>query len=120
VNPGILVLYHSDGSCEPIIRDLLDLGVNALNPLQPEHMDAAAIRRRYGSSLALWGTVGTQAAFATARPGAIRAEVARRIGELGRAGLVLSPAYDVDTPEVERRNLQEFVRAARDLGQAAT
>lgn len=115
-NPDVQVLYHSDGFFEPIIRDLLELGVNAINPLQPEHMDAASIRRRYGSSLALWGTVGTQTAFATARAGMIRDEVARRISTLGRGGLILSPAYDVDTPEIDGRNLVEFLRAARDLG----
>ena len=116
INPGIQVLYHSDGFTEPILQDLIELGVNAINPVQPEHMDATAIRRRFGDSLALWGTVGTQAAFSTARPGAIREEVAHRIRTLGRGGLLLSPAYGVDTPENSGANLVEFLRAARELG----
>lgn len=116
INSDIQVVYHSDGCIEPILPDLVELGVNAINPVQPEHMDAVSIRRRFGDALALWGTVGTQTGFATARPGAIREEVAHRIRTLGRGGLVLSPAYGVDSPEVAAATLVEFLRAARELG----
>ena len=70
VRPDIRVMYHSDGHFEPILDDLVDIGVAAINPLQPEHMDAVRIRRRFGSRLALWGTVGRQTTFAFASPGA--------------------------------------------------
>ena len=39
--------------------DLVDIGVNAINPVQPDCMDAAAIKRAFGDKLAMWGTVGT-------------------------------------------------------------
>jgi uroporphyrinogen decarboxylase len=116
IAPKLGVLYHSDGYFEPILEDLVSIGVNAVNPLQPEHMDALAIRRRFGTSLALWGTVGTQTAFGTAQPAEIRREVAERIRTLGRKALVLSPAYDVDTPEIVKQNLAAFVQACRDFG----
>jgi uroporphyrinogen decarboxylase len=48
VRPDVRVIYHSDGHIEPILDDLVELGVAAVNPLQPEHMDALRIRRRYG------------------------------------------------------------------------
>jgi hypothetical protein len=114
--PGIAVLYHSDGWFEPIIGDLVEIGVDAINPVQPEHMDAAGIRRRFGPSPALWGTVGTQSAFARAKPAEIRQEVARRIRELGPRGLILSPAYDIDTPEISKENVAAFLAAAREYG----
>lgn len=60
--------------------------------------------------------MGTQTAFASWRLADIRREVALRIETLGRARLVLAPAYDVDTPEIVSANLVEFVRAARELG----
>jgi uroporphyrinogen decarboxylase len=116
INPGVRVLYHSDGFYGPILDDLVEIGVDAINPLQPEHMDAAAVRKRYGPRLALWGTVGSQTAFTRAKPADIRREVAHRIETLGRAGLVLSPAYDVDTPDISRENLAAFLEAARELG----
>ena len=72
IRPDLRVLFHSDGYFEPIVGDLIEIGVNAINPLQPEHMDAAAIRRRFGPRLALWGTVGQQTTLSFATPDEIR------------------------------------------------
>mgnify|MGYP001565667355 CR=1 FL=1 len=109
--PDLRVIYHSDGHFEPILDDLVEIGVAAINPLQPEHMDAARIRRRFGPRLALWGTVGRQTTFAFANPGEIRREVRTRIATLGRAGLVLCPAYDIDEPDVPWGNIAAFLEA---------
>ena len=54
VNPDVVIWYHSDGYIEPIIPDLIEIGVQAIHPLQPEHMDALRIRRRHGPWLALF------------------------------------------------------------------
>jgi uroporphyrinogen decarboxylase len=116
IKGDLRILYHSDGHVEPILGDLVDIGVNAVNPVQPEHMDAARIRRRFGPRLALWGTVGRQTTFSFATPGEIRAEVAERVASLGRAGLVLCPAYDVDEPDVPWENVAAFLQAAAELG----
>lgn len=116
VKPDIRVLYHSDGHIEPILDDLVDIGVAAINPVQPEHMDAARIRRRYGPRLALWGTVGRQTTFSFASPGQIRVEVAERIATLGRAGLVLCPAYDIDEPDIPWENVAAFLEAGAAAG----
>jgi uroporphyrinogen decarboxylase len=116
VRPDLRVIYHSDGHIEPILDDLVELGVAAVNPLQPEHMDALRIRRRYGSRLALWGTVGRQTTFAFGSPDDIRREVRTRIETLGRAGLVLSPAYDVDEPDIPWANVAAFLEAGRTWG----
>ena len=80
------MIYHSDGHIEPILDDLVELGIAAVNPLQPEHMDAVRIRRRYGSRLALWGTVGRQTTFAFGTTDDIRREVRTRIETLGESG----------------------------------
>jgi len=116
IKGDLRVLYHSDGHIEPILGDLVDIGVNAVNPVQPEHMDAARIRRRFGPRLALWGTVGRQTTFSFATPAEIRAEVAERVASLGRAGLVLCPAYDVDEPDVPWENVAAFLQAAAEFG----
>jgi uroporphyrinogen decarboxylase len=117
IKPDLRILYHSDGHIEPILGDLVELGVNAINPVQPEHMDAARIRRRFGPRLALWGTVGRQTTFSFATPEEIRAEVEERVATLGRAGLVLCPAYDIDEPDVPWENVAAFLQAAADFGQ---
>ena len=113
VRPELRIIYHSDGHFEPILDDLVEIGIDGINPLQPEHMDAVSIRRRFGPRLALWGTVGTQTAFAFGTPGSIRDEVHTRVRELGRAGLVLCPAYDIDEPDIPWANIRAFLDAGR-------
>jgi uroporphyrinogen decarboxylase len=116
IKPDLRILYHSDGYFEPIVGDLIEIGVDAINPLQPDHMDAARIRRRFGPRLAFWGTVGRHSTFSFASPQEIRQEVSLRIETLGRAGLVLCPAYDIDEPDIPWRNVAAFLDAVRTYG----
>jgi uroporphyrinogen decarboxylase len=116
VKPDLRVLYHSDGYFEPIVADLIEIGVNAINPVQPDVMDPLEIRKRYGERVALWGAVGAQTTFAFATPEEIRREVRLRIETLGRAGLILCPAYDIDEPDIPWENILAFLEAAEEYG----
>jgi uroporphyrinogen decarboxylase len=116
IKPDLRILFHSDGYFAPIVADLIEIGVNAINPLQPEHMDPLQIRRRFGPELALWGTIGRQTTFSLASPQEIRDEVQLRIETLGRAGLVLCPAYDIDEPDIPWHNISAFLSAVQDFG----
>jgi uroporphyrinogen decarboxylase len=116
IKRDLRVLFHSDGYIEPILGDLVEIGVQAIHPVQPEHMDAVRIRRRFGARLALWGTVGHQNTFRWATPDEIRQEVKQRVETLGRAGLVLCPAYDLEESDVYRRNVAAFLEAAAAFG----
>ncbi|MCU0501929.1 MAG: hypothetical protein MUC51_09215 [Anaerolineae bacterium] len=114
VNPELLIFYHSDGDFAAIVPDLIEAGVNVINPLQPDCMDALAIKRQFGDRLALWGTVGSAGLWDGGRPADIRAEVKLRIETLGPEGLLLCPAYDLDFAPFE--NVVAFVEAARESG----
>jgi uroporphyrinogen decarboxylase len=116
IKPDLRILYHSDGYFEPIIGDLVEIGVHGINPIQPDHMDPVRIRRIYGHRVALWGTVGTQTTFSFATPDQIRSEVKHRIETLGHAGLVLCPAYDVDEPDIPWVNVAAFLEAVAEYG----
>jgi len=116
IKPGLRVLYHSGGYFEPVVGDLMEIGVNPIKPLQPDHMDAARIRQRFGPQLALWDTVGYHTTFSFATPDAIRREVKHRIETLGRAGLILSPAYDIDEPDIPWENVAAFLEAVEAYG----
>jgi uroporphyrinogen decarboxylase len=60
VNPGILIWYHTDGDCRAVIPELIEIGVDILNPVQPECMDPAEIKVLYGDRLSFSGTIGIQ------------------------------------------------------------
>ncbi len=108
------MLYHCDGDFSELLRDLVEIGVDAVNPVAPDCMDAAAIRRTFGARPALWGTIGTTWTWDTGAPAQMREEVRARIESLGREGLLLCPAYDLDFSP--RANVAAFVEAVREFG----
>jgi uroporphyrinogen decarboxylase len=111
--PDLIVFYHSDGDFSLILPGLVDIGVDVINPVQPDCMDAEAIKRAYGNHVALWGTVGAAALWDSGTPDDIRAEVRLRRRTLGPNGLLLCPAYDIDF--APRENLFAFAEAAEEL-----
>jgi len=86
--PELLVFYHSDGNFTQLIPDLVEIGVNVINPVQPDCMDAAAIKQAFGDRLAIWGAVGTATLWDYGTPEQIRTEVQRCIDALGPAGVL--------------------------------
>jgi len=115
VSPATYVFYHSDGNVEPVIPDLIEIGIDILNPVQPECMEPAAIKRRYGQRLSFWGTVSVQRTMPLGSPEDVRAEVRARIYEVGRGGgLILAPAH-VLGPETPWENIVAFFEAADSI-----
>ena len=116
VRPDVLIFYHSDGNILPIIPDLIEIGVDVLNPVQPECMDPADLKKRYGKQLSFWGTLGTQSTFPFGTPDDVRREVKERITTVGEGGgLVMSPTHMVE-PEVPWGNIIAFVEAVKEFG----
>lgn len=116
VNPDLLVFYHSDGNLEPVIRDLIEIGIDILNPVQPECMDPAALKREYGNHLAFWGTIGIQTTMPFGTPEEVRATVKERIDTVGQTGgLLLAPTHVIE-PDVPWRNVMAFFEAVEEYG----
>jgi uroporphyrinogen decarboxylase len=114
-SPDLLVFYHCDGNFARLIPDLVDIGINVINPVQPDCMDAVAIKREFGYKLAMWGTVGTSRLWDWGTTNQVRDEVRHRIKTLGPGGLLLSPAYDIDYTPFE--NIVAFIEAVEEYGQ---
>jgi uroporphyrinogen decarboxylase len=113
-SPEILVFYHSDGDFTRLVPDLVDIGVNVINPVQPDCMDGAAIKRDFGDRLAIWGAVGSAGLWDQGTPDQMRTEVQHRIRTMGPEGLLLAPAYDIDFAPFE--NVVAFVEAVDEYG----
>jgi uroporphyrinogen decarboxylase len=112
LKPGILVYYHSDGNIEEVIEDLIEIGVDIINPIQPECMDVAEIKAKYGKYITLHGTISIQETLPHGTLEDVRREVMHRIETCGKdGGLILAPANHVqnDTP---LENIIEIYRAA--------
>ncbi len=101
INPQVKVAYHSDGVIDPIIPDLIEIGLDVLNPIQPSCMDPAQLKQKYGKNLCFWGSLDVQHTLPFGTPADVRAEVLHRLDTLGKGGgLILGPTHHVqlDTP----------------------
>ena len=112
INPSLKVAYHSDGFILPIIPELIEVGVDILNPVQPASMDPADLKKKFGKKLCFWGTIDEQRTLPFGTPQDVEAEVHTRLRTIGKGGgLILGPTHHVqlDTP-VE--NVRAIVEAA--------
>jgi uroporphyrinogen decarboxylase len=112
---GLLVIFHSCGNVFEIIGDLVDAGVDVIDPLQPEAMDLAAVAREFGGSVAFCGGISDQR-LGTQTPAEVRDEVRRLIDLLGGPfgnAYVLAPANSL-MPEIPAENLVALFEACHD------
>jgi len=113
VKPDLLVFMHCDGKVDSFIPEFIEIGVDILNPVQPECNDMAAIATRYGDQISFWGGIGTQSTMPFGTPEEVRRKVVEAQSALGpRGGLLLAPTHILE-PEVPWENVQAFVEAAR-------
>jgi uroporphyrinogen decarboxylase len=116
VKPNLLVAFHSDGKIDEIIPDLIEIGIDVLNPLQPEVMDTAAIKREYGRDLAFWGGVGTQTTLPFGSAEEVQVAVRDLIDTVGRGGgFLIAPTHLVE-PEVPWENIMAFIETVEAYG----
>jgi len=115
VKPDLIVAYHSCGFVTPFIDDLIEAGIDVLNPVQPECMDFAEIHAKYGDRLSFWGTIGTQSTMPFGTPGEVRAAVLRNLGIAGKkGGLLCAPTHLVE-PEVPWENIEAYAAAVKEF-----
>jgi len=98
---GVFLAFHSDGNIMEILPKLIDLGVDIVNPIQPECMDPAKVKETYGDKITLHGTISIQRTLPYGKPEDVAKEVKERIKVCGRnGGLILGPSNQVleDTP----------------------
>lgn len=101
VNPDILMFFHSDGNITEILPDLIEIGFNIINPIQPECMDPEAIKREYGGKFTLHGTISIQRTLPYGTTDDVEEEVRHRIKTCGYdGGLIICPSNMIqkDTP----------------------
>ncbi len=101
INPGIKIAYHTDGLVYPIIPELIEIGIDVLNPIQPTAMDPLKLKNDYGDRLCFWGSLDIQKTIPFGTPDEVQAEVLLRLRTLGRdGGLVIGPTHNLqlDTP----------------------
>jgi uroporphyrinogen decarboxylase len=109
------LLYHSCGNITPLIEDLIEIGVDILNPIQvnANDMDTKMLKERYGDRLCFCGAIDTNKVLPKGSVQDVRDEVKRRIEDLGPSGYILAAVHDIQA-DVPPENVIEMYRAAKE------
>lgn len=106
-NDEAKVCYHCCGSAYQFIPHLLDIGVDALNPVQvtAKHMEPERLKEAFGDRLTFWGGINTQQTLPFGTPEEVVAETKRIIDILGKGGgYILNSVHNIQA-EVPPENI---------------
>jgi uroporphyrinogen decarboxylase len=111
---GKLTISHCCGNVTDIMDDLVEVGLDVLECVQPEAMDPYELKRRWGDKITFWGGLGSQSTIPFGTPETIDAEVARLCREMGKGGGYLLASSKELQPETSAENalavLEAFLR----------
>ena len=120
-NTSARIFFHTCGAVEPLIPDLIEMGIDVLNPVQLTcaGMEPAALKAKYGKNISFWGGgVDTQSVLARGSVDEVRAEVRRRVTELAPGGgFIFTPVHNIQ-PGVPAANVVAAFDEARRSGRS--
>jgi len=113
------IWYHTCGDCSVFIPDLIEMGIDILNPVQinTAGMDPARLKVEYGKDLVFWGGgIDSQKILPFASPQQVREEVKKNIGIFKPGGgYVFNSVHNIQ-PEVPPENIVALFDAAYEFG----
>ena len=112
------VMFHTCGSVYDLLDDLIEMGVDALNPVQTDaaKMDAARLKRDYGDRLSFWGGIDAIRVLPNGTTRDVEREVREKIEALAPGGgYILNPIHNIQ-PNVPLENIVALFEAARRFG----
>jgi uroporphyrinogen decarboxylase len=114
---GLPVMMHSDGDIAPIVPDLVEIGLTALNPVQPEVIDHEWLHQEFDGRLAFYGGVSTQTVLPSGTPDEVREAARECVATLAPngTGLMLAPSHRMMT-DVPMVNIEALLEAMAELG----
>jgi uroporphyrinogen decarboxylase len=109
------VWVHSCGNVRKIIPSLIEMGVNVLNPVQPEAMDIAELKQQYGDKLTFWGGISTQKILPFGTPDEVKKE-ARRVRDMMsvNGGYIFAPSQEIQD-DVPPENVIALIETAKEM-----
>ena len=111
-------MYHTDGTITPVLDDIVEMGVDILNPIQTSamNMDTAALKEQYHGKLCFHGAIDVQQMLPFSSPEEVRYDVAKRLYDLGRGGgYIFAPCHNIGS-DVPVENVFAMYDAAKELG----
>ncbi len=118
VNPQVMIVYHSDGAISPILDDLVEIGLEVFNPVQPNvpGHEPESLKSRFGDRLSFWGAIDQQELLPHGTPEAIERDVAEKIRVLGAGGGYLCAPAHIVQADTTMENMEAFIGAVKKYG----
>jgi uroporphyrinogen decarboxylase len=95
---GAFVFHHNDGACRPILPDMIEAGIDVLNPIQwrSKGMDREGLKRDFGDALVFHGAMDNQYTLPFGTVGEVQQEVLDNLRTLGvGGGYILAPCHNI-------------------------
>lgn len=112
------LMFHTCGTILPFIEDLIEIGVEIINPVQvaASGMDTNLLKEKYGDRISFWGAIDTQRVLPFGNVEDVKKEVERRITDLGKnGGYILGAVHNIQ-PKVKPENIIAMFNHARVFG----
>lgn len=110
-------LLHTCGNIEALIPRFIDLGVDILDPIQPESMDPGKIKKLYGKDICLRGGISSQQVLAHGSPKDVEIEVRQKLDDLmPGGGYIFSPGHPVLQVDIPTENIITMYQTAYKYG----
>jgi uroporphyrinogen decarboxylase len=109
-------VFHSDGNILPLMDDLLELGMNAVHPIQPGAMDIEQIKARYGKRICLIGNIDLHYTLTRGLPLEVEEEVKNRIRIAGKDGAYIISSAMTITDYCKQENVIAMSNAIQMYG----
>lgn len=117
INNDVKIAFHSDGYITPIIDDLIEVGVDILNPIQPKCMDPEEIKDGFGDRLCFMGTIDEQETLPFGSIEDLKFEIDKRIDTVGKGGgLILGPTHNIQN-DTEMEKVELMFDYIKEKGQ---
>lgn len=114
----IKLLLHSDGNIQKIIPRLIELGLDVLDPIQPEAMDPLKIKEEFGGQLCLRGGISAQQTLTQGTVDDVIVETKRIMKHLAPGGgYIVAPGHPVLTVDMPTENIIALYDTAFKYGE---
>lgn len=117
--PSIFIYFHSCGSIRELLPDLIETGVDAINPVQVNaaNMDTKRLKRDFGDALTFWGGgCDTQRVLPSGSIQEVKDEVKKRIDDLAPGGgFIFAPVHNIQA-DVPPQNMLAMWETLQEYG----
>ena len=117
-SPHIRILLHTCGAAADVLPDLIEAGVDGINPVQVSAagMDTKKLKKDFGDDIVFWGGIDTQRVLPYGTPDEVRDEVKRRVDDLAPGGgFVLAAVHNIQGG-VPPENIVAMLETALEYG----